>query len=98
MKKMIGVLAVVCALTACGTFNSATKEDSTKVKLRSCMVQEATAKLKAGTLTTKNAKKTAKNISTSCVKKLALQSAGLDTKETETLATTVINEVMNSKK
>ena len=98
MKKIIGILAVVCALTACGTFSSATKEDSAKTKLRACIVQDATAKMKAGTLTTKNVKKTAKTISTACVKKLALESAGLDAKETETMATTVLNEVLKAKK
>ena len=98
MKKIIGVLAVVSVLTGCGTLSSATKEDPVQVRLRACMVQEATAKLNAGTLTTKNIKKTSKTISTACVKKLALQSAGLDTKETETLATTVLNEVLKSKK
>ena len=98
MKKIIGVLAVISALTACSALNSATKEDSAKTRLRSCMVQEATAKLKAGTLTTKNIKKNAKNISTACVKKLALESAGLDSKETETMATTVLNEVLKAKK
>ena len=98
MKKIIGILAVVSVLTACGTFSSETKEDSAKVKLRACIVQDATAKLKAGTLTTKHIKKTAKNVSTACVKKLALESTGLDAKETEEMATTVLNEVLKAKK
>ena len=98
MKKIIGILAVISALTACGSLTSTTKEDSAKVKLRACMVQDATAKLKAGTLTTKNIKTNAKNISTACVKKLALESAGLDAKETETMATTILNEVLKAKK
>ncbi len=94
MKKIIGILAVISALTACESLTSATKDDPIKVRMRACMVNEATAKFKAGTLANADIKTTAKEISTTCVKKLALQSAGLDTTETTTMATSVIENLL----
>ena len=97
MKKIISILAVVSALTACGSMSeqiNANKEGTAKARLTACMTNEATAKFKAGTLAKTDVKTTAKEISTTCVKKLALQSAGLDTTETTTMATSVIENLL----
>lgn len=100
MKKIMTVLAAVMALTACESidmtkYTTASTDDSVKTRLRACMLSEATERLQAGTLLTNGLSAAADEISTVCIKKLALQAAGIDTEATST-ATSVLNSLLGS--
>lgn len=75
MKKYL-LLAAVLGLAACESFSAL--QSSEMGSLNSCMLTEAQTRLTAGTLFTSGIKATAKDISQGCIKKLALQKAGLD--------------------
>ena len=99
MKKIFGILAVAAALSACESMDlsqltTVNANDSAKVKLQKCIVSEATAKAQAGTLLASGLKATADEISTTCIKKLALQAAGLDSVANST-ATSVLSNLIN---
>ena len=99
MKKIIGILAATAALAACegmdlSQLTTASASDPVKTRLRACILNEATAKAQAGTLLASGLSATADEISTTCIKKLALQSAGLDGEATST-ATSILNNLMN---
>lgn len=90
MKKILGACIVAVALSACadmsGLTTAASADTSTKAKLKTCMLSEANAKLQAGTLFTNGTYATAKEIATTCVKKLALESVGITSEATSTAA------------
>ena len=100
MNKFMAVLAVAATLSACESFDSskyttANANDSVKTRLRACMLSEANAKFQNGTLLVAGISATADEISSTCIKKLALQSAGLDNEATST-ATTILNNLRNA--
>lgn len=99
MKKIIGILLATVALSACegmdlSQYTTASANDSVKTRLRACILNEATAKVQAGTLLANGVSAAADEIATTCIKKLALQSAGLDGEATST-ATSVLSNLMN---
>lgn len=75
MKK-IAIIAAVLALAACEHLSAL--QSSEMGSLNSCMMTEAQTRLTAGTLFNSGVMATAKDISQGCIKKLALQKAGLD--------------------
>lgn len=80
-KKICGLLLTGLALTACGDLSGYMRADRNapfKTRLRACMLSEANDKLQNGTLLDKTLKETADEIADDCLRKLALQSAGLD--------------------
>lgn len=100
MKKIMTVMAAVMVLTACESidmtkYTTASADDSVKTRLRACMLSEATERLQAGTLLTGGLSAAADEISTVCIKKLALQAAGIDT-EANSTATSVLNSLLGS--
>lgn len=100
MKKIISVLAVAIALSACESvdmtkYTTASSNDSVKKRLSACMLNEATEKLKAGTLLASGLSAAADEISNTCIKKLALQAAGIDT-EANSTATSILNSLLGS--
>ncbi|MFV0627098.1 MAG: hypothetical protein ACK5N8_07105 [Alphaproteobacteria bacterium] len=84
-----------CSLLNTGSTGSNSADISTIAKLKSCTFEEATNKVKDGSAFTKGISVTADEISNSCVKKLALQSAGLDNTATEE-ATSALESLMNA--
>lgn len=89
MKKYL-ILAAVLGLAACDTLSAL--QSSEMGSLNSCMLTEAQTRLSAGTLFTSGVSTTAKDISQTCIKKLALQKAGLDETALNS-ATTIINSL-----
>ncbi|MBR1776969.1 MAG: hypothetical protein IJ752_00075 [Alphaproteobacteria bacterium] len=101
MKKLISILAVASVLTACSStdlsqYTTASKDDPIKVRLRACMLNEANAKFQAGTLMAAGISDTADEITNTCIKKLALQSAGLDTEANQSMASSILNGLLKT--
>lgn len=94
MKK-ICLLSALLLLGACENISqyTATTADSTpRQKMQACMLNEANNRLYNGTLFVNTVSETAKDITNTCLKKLALQAAGIS-EESQTAATNVINNL-----
>lgn len=83
MRKLL-VLGVALALSACGT-----TANTSNNSLNACLTQKAYAALNDGSLMTTEIKTLATNISSACLKQLALEKAGLS-EESVTAATSVL--------
>jgi hypothetical protein len=85
MKKLTMLLVAAALLSGCETLSS-TSDDKTPLttsgKLKACALEEAWTKVQDGTAFTLGISEAADEISTTCVKKWALESAGLDTQAT----------------
>ncbi len=92
MKKYL-ILAAVLGLAACDTLSAL--QSSEMSNLNSCMMTEAQTRLTNGTLFASGVMATAKDISQGCIKKLALQKAGLDETALNS-ATTIINSLRSA--
>lgn len=90
---MIG-LAVLCGCSDVSKYTTVDSNASVKTKMRACMVSEANAKFQAGTLFTNTVSATADEIVNTCIKKLALQSAGISS-ESQSTAETIIGNLKN---
>ena len=100
MKKLFSIIAMTMALTACEgvdltPYTTASTSDSVRVRMRACMLSEAQSKMQAGTLMASGFKAEVDSLSKTCVRKLALQSAGID-EEAASTATSVLNNLMGS--
>ena len=92
MKKFT-LIASVLMLSACAEFASGTSGDaSTSAKVKSCLLSEAQSRYQAGTLFTNSVKATASDITKTCLKKLALESAGISA-ETQSTAESIISNL-----
>lgn len=100
MKKII-LFTTLIILSGCGTdLSSYTTVDSNapiKTKMRACIVNEANSRLQAGTLFNNTITATSKDIVNVCVKKLALESAGI-TEESQSTAANIITSLQNLNK
>lgn len=67
---------------------------SAKTRLKACMISEANSKFQNGMLFAATLSATADEISNTCIKKLALQSAGLDS-DAQSTASTIIENLKN---
>lgn len=97
MKKIILSLFLVFMVSACENISqlaSNSSDTSVKAKMHTCLVNEATSKYQAGTLFTQGISATAQELVGTCVKKLALQSAGIDA-ESQSMATSIIQNLQN---
>jgi len=97
MKKVLFCLATLFVLSGCDTlsqYSTANANDSIKVRMRACLVNEATAKFQAGTLFTQGISATSDELVTICMKKLALQSAGIS-EESQSTAASIIQNLKN---
>ena len=79
------------ALSACNT-----TANTSNTSLNACLTQKAYATLNDGSLMTTEIKTLAKNISTACLKQLALEKAGLS-EESVTAATNVLTALKAAK-
>ncbi len=96
MKKILFVGAALM-LAACSNISQyATAEANAPVKtrMRACLVSEANAKLQNGTLFAAGISATADELVNTCLKKLALQSAGISA-ESQSTAETIISNLKN---
>ncbi len=101
-SKFFAVLAVAGVLSACSSdsgfdWTSLTTADanaSVKTRLRACLLSEANTKFQNGTLFAKGLTATADELTNTCIKKLALQSAGV-TSESQSMASTIIQNLQN---
>lgn len=94
---------IICGITALFLFgacadiskySTADSNASAKTRMRACMVSEANAKFQSGTLFTNTISATADEIVNTCIKKLALQSAGISS-ESQSTAETIISNLKN---
>lgn len=100
MKKTLLIFAFL-AVSACAEMSSylpsssASNETSgTRAKMQSCMLTEAQSRLQAGTLFNDTISATAKDIASTCTKKLALASLGISD-ETQKSAESIITNLRN---
>ena len=84
MKKLL-IVGLALALSACNT-----TANTSNTSLNTCLTQKAYASLNDGSLFTTEVKTLAKNISTACLRQLALEKAGLS-EESVTAATSVLS-------
>lgn len=97
MKKIFILGAALVLMAGCADLSKYTAVDSNasaKARMRACMVSEANAKFQSGTLLTKGISATADEIVNTCIKKLALQSAGIS-EESQSTAESIITNLKN---
>lgn len=94
MKK-ICLLSALLLLGACeniSQYTATTANSTPRQKMQACMLNEANSRLYNGTLFVNTVSETAKDITNTCLKKLALQAAGIR-EESQTAATNIINNL-----
>ena len=94
MKKVY-FLAAVLLLGACenmSQYTTASADASPRQKMQACMLNEANTRLYNGTLFENTVSETSKDITNTCLKKLALQAAGIS-EESQTAAVNIINNL-----
>lgn len=96
MKKLIilGALAVLSGCADLSQYGTADANASAKTKMRACMVAEANVKLQNGTLFAQSLSATSDEIVNTCIKKLALQAAGIR-EESQSAAQNIISNLRN---
>lgn len=100
MKKYIIVLGLVAVLGGCAEFNkyiTVSSNATPQEKFRACALSEAQNKLQNGTLFTKTMTATKDEIVNTCIKKLALEAAGIDS-EAQSITSNIINSLQNLNK
>ncbi len=96
MKKNIMFIMAACLLTAaCASSNGDIANLSTMGKMKSCLTDQAMQSLTNGTLYANGVSATAKSISNSCIKSLAMEHLGIDTQTTQ-MATTILSALKAS--
>lgn len=92
MKKVL-VCGMLLLLGACSgdisQYSTADSNASIKTRMRACLVSEATSKFQAGTLFVHGISETSDELVGICLKKLALQAAGVS-EESQSTAQSII--------
>ncbi|MBP5344420.1 MAG: hypothetical protein J6Y85_05065 [Alphaproteobacteria bacterium] len=91
MKKTLLSLTALLMLAACQQ-----TADTSNASLNACLTAKAYAAVNDGSAFTTDIKTTAKNISTACIKQLALQKAGLS-EEALTATTNLLTALKEAK-
>lgn len=92
MKKIF--LLSLLVLTACSQTSQTDTNTTTQTKMKACLISEANTRFQAGTLFTQSIRTTADDMVNTCLKKLALQAAGIS-EETQSTATSIIENLKN---
>lgn len=95
MKKICLICGMVVALSCCAELDkyiNVGENATAQEKFRACALSEAQTKLKNGTLFAKDMSSTKDEIVNTCLKKMALQAAGIDS-EAESITTNIINSL-----
>lgn len=93
MKKIF--LAAFLLLGACeniSQYTTASADATPRQKMQACMLNEANNRLYNGTLFVNTVSVTSQDIANTCIRKLALQAAGIS-EESQTAATNIINNL-----
>ncbi len=97
MKKVL-LSVLVLLVAACSAdlskYTTVDANATTKTKMRACMVSEANSRLQAGTLFAQSISATADELVEVCLKKLALESAGISS-ESQSTAEAIIQNLKN---
>ena len=84
MKKLV-LMSLVLVLAGCSNLqNLNAVNDTVQGKMQSCLMSQAQSKLQAGTLFNNSVSATARELVGTCMKKLALQSAGISAESQST--------------
>ncbi len=96
MKKnlLIGSLVLLAACADVSQYTAVDANASSKAKMKACMISEANNKLKEGTLFAQGISATADELVNVCLKKLALQAAGIS-EESQSTAKNIISNLQN---
>ncbi len=95
MKKTIfGLLTGTLLLSGCATSTDGTNL-TTMGKMKTCLTEQAMQTLADGSLYTNGVSATAKTISNSCIKSLAMEHLGINTQTTQ-MATTILSALKAS--
>lgn len=95
MKKFIlGTALLLAACSNVAQYGTASTNDSMKTRMRACLVTEANNRLQAGTLFTQGLQATADDMVNTCLKRLALESAGISA-ESQSTAQSIIESLKN---
>ncbi len=100
MKKYIIALGLVAILSGCAEFNkyiTVSSNATPQEKFRACALSEAQSKLQNGTLFAQSMTATKDEIVNTCIKKLALEAAGIDS-EAQSITSNIINSLQNLNK
>jgi len=99
--KSLSVLCLVAVICACSStgfdiskYTTVDANASTKAKLKACLISEANNKFQNGTLFSASLSVTADELTNTCIKKLALETAGLNS-EAQSTASTIIQNLKN---
>ena len=99
--KLLSVMALTTIISACSStgfdiskYTTVDANASTKAKLKACLISEANTKFQNGTLFFASISATADELANTCIKKLALESAGV-TGEAQSTASTIIQNLKN---
>ena len=96
MKKFL-ICFMLLLVSGCADTSRYTTIDTNspvKTRMRACLVSEATAKFQAGTLFTQGLSATSDELVSICLRKLALQSAGIS-EESQSTAQSIIQNLRN---
>lgn len=97
MRKIIAGTVALLMAAACSNLSQYTTVSSSatpKEKMRACMISEANSKFQAGTLFNAGISATADELVNICIKKLALQAAGIS-EESQSTAESIITNLKN---
>ncbi len=96
MKKFLACIALLlmagCAETS--TYPTMDANAPVKTRMKACLISEATAKFQAGTLFVQGISATSDELVSICLRKLALQSAGIS-EESQSTAQSIIQNLKN---
>ena len=95
MKKLLAICLLVSGCSAdLSQYTTVDANAPVKTRMRACLVSEANARLQAGTLFNQGISVTADDMVSVCLKKLALQSAGIS-EESQSTAQSIIQNLKN---
>lgn len=98
MKNKILIAAVILLAAGCSKLDSLTVVDdnaSAKEKFRACALSEAMNKVRNGTAFSQGLSAASDEIVNTCIKRLALQAAGIDS-EAESMANNILSALMKN--
>lgn len=93
-KALVLSLMLLSGCAELSQYSTADSNASAKTKMRACLVSEANARFQSGTLFSKSISATSDELVSVCLKKLALESAGIS-QESQSTAQTIIQNLKN---
>lgn len=93
-KALVLSLMLLSGCADLSQYATADSNASAKTKMRACLVSEANSRFQAGTLFTQSISATSDELVSVCLKKLALETAGIS-QESQSTAQTIIQNLKN---